>query len=385
MKIGLLGYGTVGSGAAECLKNHPMDGVVLTRVLDNRDIKAIEDILVKDFEVILNDKEIETVVEVMGGEEPAYAYVKKALSAGKNVVTANKLMLSLHYDELVNLARSKGVTLAFSATAGGSIPWLVNLLRAKRVDNILSVGGVMNGTTNYILDAMQTDDSVEFDDVLKEAQRLGFAEADPTADIDGLDVKAKIALSCDVAFSEMIDTSEIPALGIRYIKRKDIAYFRTLGYNCRLMGKAEKKDDGVAAYVEPVLLTSEAEEYNLAGAGNIIAYEAEKMGKQAYYGLGAGKEPTGAAIVNDIYDIASGISVFGMAESKKTVKCRPDLASHKYYVRTESEIDSSIIDEKLADDVFITKEITVEKMHGIAQNIIKSGGQIFAAGIPDRK
>ena len=381
MKIGLLGYGTVGSGAAECLKAHPMDGVEIVRILDGRDIEAVKEILVKDFDVILNDKDIDTVVEVLGGDEPAHTYVKKALEAGKNVVSANKQMLSKNYDELINLAREKGVSIAFSAAAGGSIPWLFNLLRAKRVDNIKSVGGVMNGTTNYILDAMQTGDGADFDVVLKEAQRLGYAEADPTADIDGHDVKAKIALSCDIAFSKMIDPAQIPALGIRYITRRDIAYFRTMGRNCRLMGRAVKAEGGIAAYVEPTLVTNKAEEYNLAGAGNIISYEAEKMGKQAYYGLGAGKEPTGAAIVNDVYDIALGISTFDLAESEGMAQCMPELVSHKYYVRTQCPIDGSLIDEKLAEDVFITKEMTVKEMHDLASSIISGGGEIFAAGI----
>lgn len=383
MKIALLGYGTVGSGTAECLRNHPMEGVDLAKILDKRKIDEIKEILTDNIDDILNDGTIETVVEVMGGEEPAYTFVKSALLKGKNVVSANKLMLSRHYDELVNLAREKNLSLSFSAAAGGSIPWLFNLLRAKRVDNILNVGGVMNGTTNFILDKMQTGDGADFDKVLKEAQAKGYAEADPTADIDGLDVKAKIALSCDIAYSKMIDPDDIPALGIRYVTKNDIDNFKAMGYNCRLIGRGEKIGDEVAVYVEPMLFKPDAAEYTLAGAGNIISYLGEKMGKQSYFGLGAGKEPTGAAIVNDLYDIAAGISIFDMAQCVGKTKCRPELVCHEYYVRTNAEFDRSIVKEPVGDNAFITKKISVASMHELAQKIIADGKEIFAASIAE--
>lgn len=381
MKIAILGYGTVGSGAGECLKNHPMADVKLYKVLDSRDIEEVKEILVRDIDDVVGDEEVDLVVEVMGGEEPAYTFVKKALLAGKHVVTANKLMLSKHFSELINIAREKDLSLGYSATAGGSIPWLHNLLRAKRVDNILSVGGVMNGTTNYILDKMQTGDGADFDVVLKEAQALGYAEADPTADIDGLDVKAKIALSCDTAYSKMIDPDSIPALGIRYIKMSDIAYFRTLGVNCRLIGRGEKIGDKLAVYVEPMLFTPESQEYALSGAGNLISYMAEKMGKQGFSGAGAGKAPTGAAIVNDIYDIAAGISIFDMAQCDGNLENSPELAVHKYYLRTTAEIDEAIVEDKMASDVYLTKPVSVKEMHGLVKNILAAGGEAFAAGI----
>ena len=385
MKIGLLGYGTVGSGAAECLNSHPNGSAELYRVFDIREIDKIRDIQVKDVCDIIKNTDVDIVVEVLGGDEPAHSYVKAALEHGKHVVSANKQMLSHHYDELIGLAKENGVTIAFSAAAGGSIPWLVNLLRASRVDDILSVSGVMNGTTNYILDVMQTDDESDFDDVLKETQRLGYAEADPSADIDGLDVRAKLALSCDVAYSVMVEPEDIPALGIRYITKRDIGFFRTLGYNCRLIGTAEKVGDEFAVYVEPMLFTPDSEEYNLSGAGNLIAYRGGKMGKQAFYGLGAGKEPTGSAIINDVFDIDAGISVFKNADCTGKIKCRPDLSRHSYYLRTAGEFDRSIIKEALADDVFITKEISVEYLHRLAEGLISSGIPVFAAGIVNNR
>lgn len=180
-------------------KARPEHGVTIARVLVRRDIEAVRAIATRDFNEIVSDPSIETVVEVMGGEEPALSYVKAALRAKKNVVTANKLMLSLHYAELISLARENGVHLAFSAAVGGGIPWLTNLLRVARVDAVESLGGIMNGTTNFILTAMQQG-GADFAETLAEAQRLGYAEADPTADIDGLDVRAKLALSAMLRF-----------------------------------------------------------------------------------------------------------------------------------------------------------------------------------------
>lgn len=170
MKIGILGYGTVGSGAGECLGLFPNEKAQLHRIFDMREIGGLEGKLTNKAEDIIDSGDIDIVVETMGGEEPAYTYVKRALSNGKNVVSANKLMISRHFDELVNLAREKGVSFSFSAAAGGSIPWLFNLLRIRRLDNIKSVGGIMNGTTNFILDAMQTGDGADFDEVLSQAQ-----------------------------------------------------------------------------------------------------------------------------------------------------------------------------------------------------------------------
>lgn len=383
MKIGILGYGTVGSGAGECLGLFPNEKAQLHRIFDMREIGGLEGKLTNKAEDIIDSGDIDIVVETMGGEEPAYTYVKRALSNGKNVVSANKLMISRHFDELVNLAREKGVSFSFSAAAGGSIPWLFNLLRIRRLDNIKSVGGIMNGTTNFILDAMQTGDGADFDEVLSQAQALGYAEADPTADIDGLDVKAKIALSCDIAYGRMIDPEGIPALGIRYIKRRDIAYFRTLGYNCRLIGRGEKTEGGVAVYVEPMLFTPEAVEYNVKGAGNIISYDCSRVGKQSYFGQGAGKEPTGGAIVNDIYDIAAGISVFDTASCDGRLEADNDKVYHKYYVRTKENFDKEIVCDTLAEDVFITKEISVTEAHRLAGEIIKAGNEIFIASIAE--
>jgi len=334
MKIALLGYGTVAKGTADALKYTDIE---IGKVLVRREIPALGEKAVRSIDEIVSDPSIDLVAEVMGGEEPALTYVLKALNAGKHVVSANKLMFSLHYDELLAAARKNHVSIAFSATAGGGIPWLINLQRMKRVGEITSLGGIMNGTCNFILDSMQTEND-EFEDALVVAQQLGYAEADPTADIDGLDVRAKLALSCNAAWNCTIDPASIPALGIRYINREDIEAFRSVGLIVRLIGRAEMTKDGPAAYVEPMLFTAGAPEAGIGGAGNIISAESSTAGRMSFIGGGAGRGCTGAAVAGDICDIASGISIFDGTFSEKKLSSAADQVGRKYYFRCGEEV-----------------------------------------------
>ena len=367
MKIALLGWGTVAKGTADALgydKNVEISKVLVRSEkpeLGNKAVWSIDD--------ITGDPEIDLVAELMGGEEPALTYVKAALNAGKHVVTANKLMFSLHYEELLALAREKGVSIAFSATAGGGIPWLINLQRLKRVGAIRSLGGIMNGTTNFILDSMTTEGS-EFEDSLAIAQQLGYAEADPTADIDGLDVKAKLALSCDCAWDVMIDPASIPAMGIRYITSEDIEAFRSIGMTCKLIGRAEMGEDGgVAAYVEPMLFGKDAPEAGVPGAGNIISAVSSTAGKMSFAGGGAGRGCTGSAVAGDILDVAAGISVFDAACCNARLAAANDSVVHRYYLRI--------------DDVVEMKEASVAEMNKVVKDAIAAGHRAFAASFTE--
>ena len=362
MKIALLGYGTVGRGTADALAFRK--DIEIAKVLDLRDIPELGSRLVHDINDIVNDPEIELVAELMGGEQPACRFVSAALNAGKHIVTSNKLMFSLHYDELLALARKNGVIAAFSATAGGGIPWLLNLLRMKRVGEILSVGGIMNGTTNYILDNM-TSHGRPFGEVLAEAQKLGYAEADPTADIDGLDVKAKIALSSDCAWDVMLDPAGIPAMGIRYITAEDIRTFREMGLTCKLIGRAEKTENGVAAYVEPMLFTADAPEAGVAGAGNIISAVSSTAGKMSFAGGGAGRGCTGAAVAGDICDIAEGISLFPSARCEKRTAAMNEGVVHRYYIDLDGQTE--------------IREAGVREMNDFVNSCRAAGRRIFAA------
>ena len=241
MRIGLLGMGTIGSGVYEIVaKRADME---ITRVLDLRPIPGLGGKLTTRFEDILEDKSIDTVVELMGGLEPAHEFVVRALRAGKSVVTANKLMLSHHYAEVAQAAHDSGAGVRISASVGGGIPYLHNLLRARRVDNILWVGGILHGTTNLLLDTLQSS-GAGFDEVLREAQRLGYAEADPSSDIDGIDVRSKITIAMNIAFGGVADTRAVPTEGIRRLTGEDVRQFARMGRVCRFLARARRADGG---------------------------------------------------------------------------------------------------------------------------------------------
>ena len=367
MEIALLGWGTVAKGAADALKY--ANNVEISKVLVRSEKPELGSKEVRSIDDIVNDPEISLVAELMGGEEPALTYVKKALNAGKHVVTANKLMFSLHYEELIGKARDNGVSIAFSASAGGGIPWLVNLQRMKRVGEIQSVGGIMNGTTNFILDSM-TNEGSEFEDVLAIAQQLGYAEADPTADIDALDVKAKLALSCDCAWDVMIDPATIPALGIRYITSGDIEAFRSIGMTCKLIGRAERAENGdIAAYVEPMLFPKDAPEAGVPGAGNIISAVSSTAGRMSFAGGGAGRGCTGSAVAGDIMDIVSGISIFDTACSKAKVAAVNESVVHRYYLRIDDQVEM--------------REASVAEINKTVRDSLAEGHQVFAASFTE--
>ena len=365
MKIALLGYGTVAKGTIDALKNTDIE---VARILEIRDIPEIANISTKNYSDILDDPEIKLVAELIGGLEPAHTFVLEALKHGKHVVSANKQMISAHYEELVNLAKEKNVMFAFTAAAGGGIPWLINLIRFTQADTAASVYGIMNGTTNFILDAMQNE-GLSFDDVLKEAQRLGYAEADPTADIDGLDVRAKLALSCDVAKSIQINPNDIPALGIRYIKETDVEWFKKNNLNCRLIGRADFLDDEVSAYVEPMLFDESSLEAGVKGAGNIITAVLKQAGKLSFSGAGAGREATGQTVANDICDILSGSTQFLKARARSTITNNPGRVMHKYYVRRGQGVE--------------IVNASVEEMHNLAKKAIENGDECFVASFAE--
>ena len=236
MKIALLGCGVVGGGVLEIAEKR--SDMSVKYVLVRRDKPELGDKAVKDINVILNDKEVDTVVEVMGGLSPAFEYVAAAMRAGKNVVTANKHLVAHYYKELVSLASEKGVAFRCTPAVGGGIPWLVNLERVKRLDSVQSFCGIMNGTTNFILDAMHTDGS-DFSEVLAEAQKLGYAEADPSADIAGDDVRRKLTISANIAFDALVQEEDIPMFGIRTVTDGDIKTFQSRGFACKLLARAE--------------------------------------------------------------------------------------------------------------------------------------------------
>lgn len=381
MKIALFGFGTVGKGCFDILKG--INGAEVKYILDKRQIE--EDtgaILTSDLDQILSDPEVDTVIELIGGMHPAYDFVVASLKAGKNVVTANKLMVSAHYNELLQLAEENKVFFRFSAAAGGGIPWLVGLQRAHRASELSRVFGIMNGTTNFILDAMQTAGD-EFDPSLKKAQELGFAEADPSSDIDGLDTRHKTCLSANIAFGVALEDEAVQTFGIRRVKKCDIDAAVGRGCSLKLLGNAYRSENGsIAAFVEPSMVPMDTPEGNIHGCDNIIAFEGTYIGKTYFIGPGAGRYPTGYAVAQDVIDIMDGTNL--TYNEKKIAKgVENESLSHAYYLRTDFTDDEFYKSIKLTPwgDGFETEAVSVKEMHDFASRAIAAGKDIFFAGL----
>lgn len=379
MKVAILGYGIVGSGAYEILTK---SGYEVGKVLDIRPHAELGDKLTSDFDDILNDGEIGVVAEAIGGLEPAHTFLVKAIKAGKHVVSSNKHLVCTYYDELHALAKEHGVTVRFSASAGGGIPWLHNLMRATRCDNITKVYGIMNGTTNYILDAMISD-SAEFSEVLRVAQSLGYAEADPSADIDGLDTARKTAISASIAFGTEVSEEGVDVFGLRNIKKCDIEYIKDeLGMTVRYVGTAECRDGKISAFVEPLVIANDSLFAGVRKNNNMISLVGDNVGQLSFFGQGAGKYPTGTAVAQDVIDILCGDlhvnAPASRASTDNSTVCR------EYYVRTKADVCPEIIASSRCDGTdkyIITKSITVSDAHKLSDDIFKKDGESFFAGI----
>lgn len=312
IKYAILGYGTVGTGVAEVMAEQAEkiaalagEPVELKYILVRRDFPGnpYESRMVRDFSVIENDPEITIVAEVMGGTGAAYDYSKRALNAGKSVVSSNKELVAVHGAELNELARKNNVCYLFEGSVGGGIPILrplVQCLAANRIDEIF---GILNGTTNFILTAMD-EKGESFEDVLKQAQELGYAEADPTADVEGIDACRKTAILADLSFGYNMDVEEIPAKGITQITGADMELAHALGYTIKLLGHAIRTEGGCCAFVEPHLIPEAHLLASVKGVMNACVVRGSAVGEVMFYGPGAGKRPTASAVAADIVDAA---------------------------------------------------------------------------------
>ena len=379
MNIGLLGFGVVGGGVWELAAER--DDIRVQRVL-LRSPKAELPEGVGTFDVndILNDGTIDTVVEVMGGLHPAYEYVTAAMERGKHVVTANKALIAAYYMELTALAAKQGVALRCTAAVGGGIPWLVNLARVKRLDTVCEVGGIMNGTTNFIMDAMHAS-PVSFPEILKQAQELGYAEADPSADIDGDDVRRKLTISANIAFDALVQEEDIPMFGIRTVTDGDIRAFKAHGFVCKLLATAKAAEGGLCAFIEPTLVDSHDLEAAVPKNFNLITYCGEKVGRHSFFGQGAGRYPTAFNAVEDCLDIVAGKPGFYTQAMKPApVLCGGE--AHPYYVRTAcpDAFLQSVTVEHWGDGV-VTACVSVEEMLRWGRAQLAKDPECFLAGI----
>ena len=359
MNIALLGFGVVGGGVYEWCRAR--NDLCVKRVLVRSEKPEITAIATKDFDDILRDATIDTVAECMGGLHPAYEYVSAALKAGKNVVTANKALIAAYYTELIALAKENGVALRCTAAVGGGIPWLVNLERCKRLDTLVEVGGIMNGTTNYIMDAMHRSDA-DFVDILKSAQELGYAEADPSADIDGDDIRRKLVISANVAFGVSVEEESIPTFGIRCVTKEDIRLIKAHGFACKLLAKAERTENGICAYIEPTLVGANDLEAAVPANFNLISYAGEQIGRQSFFGQGAGRFPTAANVVQDCLDILQGQKSFYAEDTSAAALERTE--AHPYYVRCQEPDDfiQGLIAEEWAAHCYVTGAVDCGRM-----------------------
>lgn len=310
VNIAVLGYGTVGSGVVEVINtNHESinkkagQEINIKYVLDLREFPGdpIEEKLVHDYSVILDDDEVAIVVEVMGGVEPAYTFVKSALERGKSVATSNKELVARHGSELIALAKEKKLNFLFEASVGGGIPIIRPLNQSLTADEICEITGILNGTTNFILTKMRTDGS-EFEDALKEAQELGYAERNPAADVEGYDACRKIAILSSLAYGSQVDYEDIYTEGITKITAKDIAFAEKFGYAIKLLGSSKRVDGQIYCMVAPAMVTEKNPLFSVNGVFNGIFVNGNVLGDIMFYGSGAGKLPTASAVVSDIVD-----------------------------------------------------------------------------------
>ena len=311
INIAVLGYGTVGSGVVEVIRtNHELinkragEEIKIKYVLDLREFPGdpVEGILVHDFEQIVNDPEVKIVVEVMGGIEPANTYITQALKAKKNIVTANKDLIASKGHALMELAKENGCDLLFEAAVAGAIPIIRPLKQCLAGNYISEIMGIVNGTTNFILTKM-SQENMEFKDALALATELGYAEADPTADIDGLDAGRKVAILASVAFNSRVVFDDVYIEGITKISAKDIRYAKEMGCAIKLLGVARNTESGVEAYVCPMLIPNDHPLATVNDSYNAVFVHGDAVEDAMFFGRGAGEFPTASAVVGDIFDI----------------------------------------------------------------------------------
>lgn len=396
IKIAVLGYGTIGSGVVEVLETNREsitkragDEISVKYVLDLRDFPGdpIQEKIVHDYEVIKNDPEVSIVVEAMGGVEPAHTFARQALLAGKHFATSNKALIAKYGAELIALAKEKKLNCMFEASVGGGIPIIRPLNSCLTADVVEEISGILNGTTNYMMTKM-TEEGSEFEDVLKDAQQKGYAEADPTADIEGHDACRKIAILTSLVCGRQVEFEDIHTEGITKISAVDIKYAKALGRSIKLLASSYKVDDSYCALVAPFMLDAEHPLYNVKGVFNAVFVHGNVLGDAMFYGSGAGKLPTASAVVADVVDIArhldENVPVEWNADKLELVDHRQ--LKSRYFVRTTADrsaveavfgdVEYVEVEDVTGENAFVTTEMdgfaydkAAEKLEGILQTI----------------
>lgn len=373
VKVGLVGTGTVGGGCLNILRNHKEEfkrhfgiDIELTRVCSRQPEVAesygLSDIFTTDFHEVIEDPEVDLVIELIGGTTFAKEVVIGALQNGKSVVTANKALMASCGEEVMSLAEEKGVEIAFEASVGGAIPIIVPLKHSLIANRIDSIMGIVNGTTNYMLTRMD-EDGMSYEDALKEAQERGFAEADPTADVDGLDAAAKIAILASIAFNSRVTMNQVFTEGIRRISPVDLAMAHEMGYAVKLLAHAYRSDGGIDVRVHPTMIPESHQLATVNGVFNAIYTVGDAAGENMFFGEGAGAGPAASAVMGDVLEVARHLQmgikpIVGCTCTDELPILSVEDLHTKYYIRFVVADRSGVLAS--AADIFAKYDVSVK-------------------------
>lgn len=366
IKLALLGFGTVGKGTFSILENKKEEiknilgeEVVVSKILKrNLDFKTdiSKELFTDNIEDIINDKDIKLVCEMTGDKISSYNYIKLALVNKKHVVTANKAVVSEYFEEFLNLARENNVKFLYESSVAGSIPIIEPLKKQSVINDIVKVRGILNGTSNYILHKM-TSEGLDYKEVLKDAQDKGYAEADPTDDVEGLDALRKLRILSTIAFKSSIYNNDIEHFGLSSISKNDIDYLKEKEYKVKLVAESYKENDKYMSIVEPVILGEEDKLYNILNAENSVEIVGENYSSLIFTGEGAGMYPTGNAVVTDIIDALIG-EVYPVVINRELLNNNDDYKA-VYYLRVEKDINLDNISDEI--EIYNDKKIIKTK------------------------
>lgn len=373
VKVGLVGTGTVGGGCLDILRNHKEEfkrhfgiDIELTRVCSRQPEVAesygLSDIFTTDFHEVIEDPEVDLVIELIGGTTFAKEVVIGALQNGKSVVTANKALMASCGEEVMSLAEEKGVEIAFEASVGGAIPIIVPLKHSLIANRIDSIMGIVNGTTNYMLTRMD-EDGMSYEDALKEAQERGFAEADPTADVGGLDAAAKIAILASIAFNSRVTMNQVFTEGIRRISPVDLAMAHEMGYAVKLLAHAYRSDEGIDVRVHPTMIPESHQLATVNGVFNAIYTVGDAAGENMFFGEGAGAGPAASAVMGDVLEVARHLQmgikpIVGCTCTDELPILSVEDLHTKYYIRFVVADRSGVLAS--AADIFAKYDVSVK-------------------------
>ena len=384
VNIAVLGYGTVGSGVVEVIDTNGAginqrigEKLQVKYVLDLKDFPGdpVQEKIVHDFETIIQDEEINIVVEVMGGIEPAYTFVKRSLLAGKSVATSNKALVAKHGAELLSIAKEKNINFLFEASVGGGIPIIRPLNSSLTADEIEEITGILNGTTNYMLTKMFYE-GADYDTVLKEAQANGYAERNPEADVEGYDACRKIAILSSLISGNQVDFEDIYCEGITKITTEDMKYAKAMATTIKLLASSKRDGSRLHAIVAPCMLYPEHPLYNVNGVFNAIFVHGNVLGDAMFYGSGAGKLPTASAVVADVVDAAKHLNRNIMTmwkQEKLTLEDKGD-AKRRFFIRMKGDEEEMRKDlEYSFGEIEIVKVPGLEGEFGIVTPVMMEG------------